>query len=84
MIPVGRVVIQVQVHKVDGYVRLQAGSDGLYEGIRGFYRKIDALVSAVLIQDYGYFRESPYAIFDHLPERVGQFHGHSVWSEMLK
>jgi hypothetical protein len=80
----GEVLVQVHIYKVDGDASLQARSDGLYERVCGFNRKIDRLPSAILVQDHGYLGESPYAFFHYILKRERQFNSHCIRLDVPK
>jgi hypothetical protein len=73
-----RVLIQVQIHKVDRYVSLEPGSDGFYDRIGRFNRDVDRFALAVFVQNDRDLGKSQNAFLDHIPKGSGKFHGHGI------
>jgi hypothetical protein len=69
---------------VDGHLGFDAAPDGFYHRVCRFNGKIDGLISLILIEDDRGFRESGYALFDHILEGTRKFHGYRVGFDPLE
>jgi hypothetical protein len=84
MIAIRWVVIQVQINKVDWHSGLDTTPDGFYHRVGRFNRKVDDLISLILVEDNRDLGESSDTFFHYILKGAREFHGYRIRLDALE